>query len=565
MTKTFADVPTLANYLLNGYWTTEGYLPHHWDTSSSNVISVDISGLNGAEQTLAMEALTAWEQVANVTFSTQVGGADITFVDTETTPGQPTAGTSASWNASGHMLSARVDISTSWLNLDGGYEDGLTGPGSYGFQTYVHEIGHALGLGHMGPYNGEYTNEPYSDTGATGSIYSDDTWQWSIMSYNDQSNYDGSTAAFVLTPEMADIYAVQSIYGAPNTAPGNTTYDLSAGAMAHFGAPVAETIYDSGGTDTIDASGYSVNQTIDLTPGNWSSIGQFDNAPIINDVAIYLTTTIENAMGGNGNDTIIGNGVANSLNGAQGNDTIYGGLGNDNIHGGQGNDMIDGGPGADIMHGDLGDDVYVVDDPGDQVIELSGIGSGNDTVLSSINYVLPVNVENLTLTGTNPLSGVGNTLDNIINGNNGDNTLQGGQGNDTISGAMGNDFIRGGQGNDFIRGGQGNDTIMGDLGNDTIYGDKGNDTLTGGDGNDTFIFTPGFGNDTITDFTPGDGVVDVINLQGIAGFDSFADIQANATATNGGTDTLITIDASDTITLQHVAVGSLVADDFAFA
>ena len=91
MTKTFADVPTLANYLLNGYWTTEGYLPHHWDTSSSNVISVDISGLNGAEQTLAMEALTAWEQVANVTFSTQVGGADITFVDTETTPGQPTA------------------------------------------------------------------------------------------------------------------------------------------------------------------------------------------------------------------------------------------------------------------------------------------------------------------------------------------------------------------------------------------------------------------------------------------------------------------------------------------
>ena len=179
-----------------------------------------------------------------------------------------------------------------------------------------------------------------SDFYTSSSIYLQDTWQWSVMSYNDQSNYGGSTTDFVMTPEMADIYAVQSIYGAATTRAGSTTYGFNstAGAFYNFanynGTP-AFTIYDSGGNDTLDASGYSQNQTIDLTPGHWSSIGGE-----VNNIGIYLTTTIENGIGGSGNDTLIGNSVDNTLIGGAGNDTITGGGGADTETGGAGADTF---------------------------------------------------------------------------------------------------------------------------------------------------------------------------------------------------------------------------------
>ena len=85
--------------------------------------------------------------------------------------------------------------------------DGKTGIDSYGYQTYIHEIGHALGLGHQGPYNG-------SAIYSTNATYADDTWQYSVMSYFAENNYSGSSYRYVVTPQMADIYAVGPIYGA---------------------------------------------------------------------------------------------------------------------------------------------------------------------------------------------------------------------------------------------------------------------------------------------------------------------------------------------------------------
>ena len=108
------------------------------------------------------------------------------------------------------MTSATVDISSNWVTTYG------TGIDSYSYQTYIHEIGHALGLGHQGPYNG-------SGTYGTDNIYANDTWQFSVMSYFGQDNYSGSSYRFVMTPMMADIYAVQLIYGVPTTThTGNT-------------------------------------------------------------------------------------------------------------------------------------------------------------------------------------------------------------------------------------------------------------------------------------------------------------------------------------------------------
>jgi Ca2+-binding RTX toxin-like protein len=108
----------------------------------------------------------------------------------------------------------------------------------------------------------------------------------------------------------------------------------------------------------------------------------------------------------------------------------------------------------------------------------------------------------------------------------------------------------------WLRGTSGNDTISGTSGNDTIAGGAGNDTLTGGAGNDTFVFRANLGQDTITDFTPGQDVLEF-------GDGIFADAAAAlAAATASGSDTIITIDATDSVLLKNVSLANLHTGDF---
>ena len=230
-----------------------------------------------------------------------------------------------------------------WITTDGGANDGKTGIDSYGYQTYIHEIGHALGLGHQGPYNG-------SASYSTNAVYANDTWQYSIMSYFSEPNYSGSSYRYVVTPQMADIYAVGLMYGvATSTRTGDTVYGFNsnAGAVFNFAgytsAP-ALTIYDSGGNDTLDCSGYSSAQTIDLHPGAFSSVGG-----LVNNIGIALNAVIEKAIGGSGNDTLIASNTGSTLSGGGGNDTLVGGGGDDRLIGGMGVDNLTGGAGADTF------------------------------------------------------------------------------------------------------------------------------------------------------------------------------------------------------------------------
>jgi Ca2+-binding RTX toxin-like protein len=166
-------------------------------------------------------------------------------------------------------------------------------------------------------------------------------------------------------------------------------------------------------------------------------------------------------------------------------------------------DVLKGTAGDDRLAGGLGDDVYMVDEQTDLVIEAGS--EGTDTVMSSISYYLPANVENLTLTGT-AFFGVGNALDNVIVGSYAGGLLLGGAGNDTIRGGdtrdaiygeSGNDVVSGGGGIDYIAGGTGNDTIDGGAGADEIYGEDGNDSIYGGSDFATDILVGGAGNDTL--------------------------------------------------------------------
>src|SRR5262249_27819370 len=233
--------------------------------------------------------------------------------------------------------------------------------------------------------------------------------------------------------------------------------------------------------------------------------------------------------------TLSGNALANAITGAAGDDTLIGG---------DGNDSLNGGAGADTVIGGAGNDTHTLDKLGDVVVE--NPGEGTDLVKTSLaSYSLGSDVENLTGTLATGQALTGNDLANTITGAAGDDTLDGGAGNDTLNG---------GGGNDNLLGGSGNDTINGSTGNDVIDGGPGNDRLTGSGGTDTFVFHAGFGQDTVTDFAAGASSNDVIEFHdGL--FADFNAVLAHATAS--GTSTVISVDATTSITLQHVTLASL--------
>lgn len=251
-----------------------------------------------------------------------------------------------------------------------------------------------------------------------------------------------------------------------------------------------------------------INGTADvLTLGNWSQTVNQAARIVFADGTVWDASKISEAqfaptppssgMVGTANadtlygldvtgDTIYGMGGSDRLWGLGGNDTLYGGDGDDFLMGGTGNDMLDGGTGADSMWGEGGDDTYIVDNAGDAVFEY--LNDGTDMVKSSVSFVLPVNVENLTLTGSANINGTGNDLNNILVGNDGDNVLDGGAGiygasADTMTGGLGNDTYVVDDVRDVIveNSSEGIDTVRSSIGYSLVNTNLENLTLIGSD------------------------------------------------------------------------------------
>jgi serralysin len=373
---------------------------------------------------------------------------------------------------------ANVWLASGWTTLD---EDSDFFLGSYGIETYLHEIGHALGLTHPGNYNG---SADY-DLDAT---HLQDTGEYTVMSYFLAGADGGGTDhigtngwSYAATPLLHDILALQAVYGADmTTRTGDTVYGFNSTAghdafdfTININPVVA--IWDAGGIDRIDASGFATDQVIDLGEGAFSSVGSMTR-----NVAIAFGAVIEQAIGGDGNDLLLGNAAANllagnggidTLRGYGGGDTLQGGAGTDLLYGGAGADSIDGGSGADILFGGSGGDAldggadedwlrFTGAAAGVTLSLLTGTGTGGDAAGDTY-----LGIENVS----------GSGFADGLTGSNFNNKIEGADGNDTISGQSGHDFLLGGAGDDTIDGGFGNDILRGGAGADHLIGGIGTD------------------------------------------------------------------------------------------
>ena len=444
-------------------------------------------------------------------------------------------------------------------------------------RTALHEIGHAIGLGH--------------ESGLRAIMHPIVT-----RGFDELQNDDIAGAQARYGPDRIDGAPLSSLHYAMPKDLIDIAINRSVGATRD--------------TDDVDITGNSLNNAIGGSDGENILRGQ--------DGADHL-------RGYGDRDILLGGLGRDRLDGGEGNDSLSGQGGNDLLFGGIGNDRLDGGRGSDRMEGGPGGDRYRVDDISDRVLEAKD--AGNDWVEASVSFTLGANVEHLQLRGTEDLEAIGNALANEIAGNGGSNRIQGLSGNDLLSGGRGADNLAGGIGNDSLIGGpgadslnggsgrdrlfggsgadqifggtqadelfggpgndnlaggggndrlfggnggdslsggasadrlfgdSGSDVLLGGTGGDQLTGGRGDDRLQGGSGADRFRFVPGDGSDLVEDFVSGEDRLDLTAF----GFSSAADVLA-ATLDQDG-NAVIDLGGGDSITLQGRQKADLQADD----
>jgi Ca2+-binding RTX toxin-like protein len=336
--------------------------------------------------------------------------------------------------------------------------------GTLTWAAAVHELGHALGLQHPGDYNADEDGVTY----ANDRDFDEDTGQFTVMSYFNPRNYgpgwtdqNSWATGEILTPMVYDILAIQQYYGVDTGArTGNTTYGFNSNAdrSVYYFQPLQQpvlTIWDAGGIDRLDVSGFQSSagvaftgsQLIDLDEGSYSDVAGYQR-----NIGIAFGTWIEEAIGGAGKDTLLGNRFDNFLDGGLGSDSLEGGDGNDHLKtfdlGSV--DTLDGQRGNNILSADYSDQL-------DDIVFF--VGQTNNLYFS--NGEVALNFQQIGELRT----GLGN---NRIYGGSGKTKIVGGAGKDNLYGGLEADTLDGGAGDDLINGGQKADILEGGAGIDTV-------------------------------------------------------------------------------------------------
>ncbi|ASV38412.1 hypothetical protein CI807_20175 [Pseudomonas sp. NS1(2017)] len=301
---------------------------------------IGFSEFNQEQKAQMRRSLRSWSDVSNVNFTEKendgVGDGHLRFGNFQQIEGleAPNGKAVTLYDPQGHEQQA-------WYRT-GGY-DGHLAPtvNSQGRNTFTHEVGHQIGLYHPGDYGGPtagYTED---------AEYAQDSQGHSVMSYWDETHTGqdfrkNGKQYYASAPQMDDIVAAQQLYG-PNrrTRKGDTVYGFGSNTCRDYYTvksaedPLVASIWDGGGHDTLNLSVYRDDQKINLNAGSYSDVGGMKG-----NLSIAPGVVIEDAIGGVGNDWVLGNEASNTLWGGAGDDVIDGGIGQDTLWGGTGKDIF---------------------------------------------------------------------------------------------------------------------------------------------------------------------------------------------------------------------------------